>query len=130
MSTLLWIASGAGALLTIMTFMAFVVKPLRKWIVKSILSKHEEEENKKTLDEIMKKLDKLSDKGDISDEASRCLLRNSITTIYNTYKKEKRLPEYTRENLSKMFNTYHDYLNGNCYVEKIYNDMMTWEADD
>lgn len=57
------------------------------------------------------------------------VLRQKIENIYYTYKVEKKLPQYVRENLEEL---YKDYTSGggNHHISKLYQRMIEWEITD
>lgn len=58
-------------------------------------------------------------------EAMKCLLRDSITTIYYKRLPESEIKTYEVEDVTKLFDSYRK-LGGNSYVQNIY-DQMTSE---
>lgn len=75
---------------------------------------------KENIDEIHKKLEK-------NDEATACILRHQITSTYETYLKERKLPSHTKQDICYLYEKYIE-LGGNSYIKQIYSDMMTWEV--
>lgn len=70
---------------------------------------------------------KIQEKLNKNDEATVCLLRNSITSIYEQYRGEETLPSlHMKENLCKLYSKYIE-LGGNSYVKQIYSEMMEWK---
>lgn len=67
-------------------------------------------------------------KAELADrkETDRCLLRNSITTIYYKYVKDCEMPEYEYENLERLYKQYKK-LGGNSFVDKVWNEAQEWK---
>lgn len=99
--------------------------------------KRKEEENKKQLKETIKEviepmLLKLEERDNEQDKKLNCLIHSSndmmraeIVKIYYRYLPYKKIPQYSRELLDKLFHDYHDQ-GGNSFIEDIYNEMKTW----
>lgn len=62
-----------------------------------------------------------------NDESTLCLLRHSITQIYEQYKEEKAIPSHMKENVCSLYENYHN-LGGNSYISSIVKEMMDWET--
>lgn len=92
-----------STLISIITLLSLVCKPFRE----RIIGKREDNEHRR--------------------ETDRCLLRNSITTIYFKYCKESEMPEYEYENLERLYNQYKN-LGGNSFVDKIWNEVQKWKV--
>ena len=58
-------------------------------------------------------------------ETDKCLLRNSITTIYYKYQKDAEMPQYEYENVERLYKQYKK-LGGNSFVDKIWNEIQEW----
>ena len=99
--------------------------------------KRKEEENKKQLKETIKEviepmLLKLEERDNEQDRKLTCLIHSSndmmraeIVKIYYRYLPYKKMLQYSRELLNKLFHDYHDQ-GGNSFIEDIYNEMKTW----
>lgn len=97
--------SVASACISVLTFLALIIKPFREKIlgIQKLRAEGEEKETQ-TL------------------EATRCLLRNAITRIYFVNYKTKMIQQYEFENLTLLYKTYHA-LGGNSFVDKIYREI-------
>lgn len=99
--------------------------------------KRKEEENKKQLKETIKEviepmLLKLEERDNEQDKKLTCLIHSSndmmraeIVKIYYRYLPYKKMLQYSRELLNKLFHDYHDQ-GGNSFIEDMYNEMKTW----
>ena len=99
--------------------------------------KRKEEENKKQLKQTIKEviepmLLKLEERDNEQDKKLTCLIHSSndmmraeIVKIYYHYLPYKKMLQYSRELLNKLFHDYHDQ-GGNSFIEDIYNEMKTW----
>lgn len=136
-----------SGIITLITLITLLFKPLRERLITHITQKYEQEredeKQNESIEELKKMVQELSSgfekrcqeqeknneihKKNIEDtqECLRSILRNSITHLYYRYiPKEMNLPEYERQNLIFLFNTYSNILNGNSYVEHCYNELM------
>lgn len=57
----------------------------------------------------------------------RCQLRSDMLRIYYQYKDTKKIRQYELENFVYLYKAYTS-LRGNSFVEKIYNEVMTYEV--
>ena len=57
----------------------------------------------------------------------KCLLRSEMLRIYYDNKDSKKIRQYELENFVFLFRAYRA-LRGNSFVQKIYNDVMTFEV--
>ena len=99
--------------------------------------KRKEGENKKQLKETIKEviepmLLKLEERDNEQDRKLTCLIHSSndmmraeIVKIYYRYLPYKKMLQYSRELLNKLFHDYHDQ-GGNSFIEDMYNEMKTW----
>lgn len=87
------------------------------------------EETKGALQEIkMINLDQNS-KIEILNQASKNMLRQRIMEIYNSYREEKRIPLFVRDQLDECYKDYKKE-GGNSYIDKYYSRMILWEVYD
>ena len=99
--------------------------------------KRKEEENKKQLKQTIKEviepmLLELKERDNEQDRKLTCLIHSSndmmraeIVKIYYRYLPYKKILQYSRELLDKLFHDYHDQ-GGNSFIEDMYNEMKTW----
>lgn len=108
----------AGAIITIITFLALIMKKPKQWLVKTIKeqSKDDNEEIKNLLKEIDKKLN-------INREATLAALRHEITKIYDTYYTTGSIPVSIRKDLISLYNAY-SCCGGNSYVCELYKELI------
>lgn len=57
--------------------------------------------------------------------SSNDMIRVEIIKIYYRYLPYKKMLQYSRELLNKLFHDYHDQ-DGNSFIEDMYNEMKTW----
>ena len=98
METLRLLADHAGDLCQIATCAAFLIKPIREWLMGT----------------------------EALREGQRCLLRSEIVRIYYRNVKEKQLHEYEFRNLSQCYKAY-KALGGNSFIDHIFAEMQEWE---
>lgn len=103
-------------------------------IIKAIKTKNRTDEEymellQKALDssELKAEVSKIKEKLEKNDEATACILRHQITSTYERYLKEKKLPSHTKQDICYLYEKYIE-LGGNSYIKQIYSDMMTWEV--
>ena len=134
-----------GYITAIIVFLTVTIKPLRTKVGNKIRKISKTDEQGKRVCDLSDKIDSLIDvmteyvaKNDevhdilldsikILQAGSAALLGNQIKEIYNQYKDEKRIPEKEFEIVEKMYAIYHGALNGNGVIERIYEEMKTWE---
>lgn len=61
-------------------------------------------------------------------ETDRCLLRDRITEIYYKHYHDRQMRLYEYEDLEKLYSQYKK-LNGNSFVDKIWEEVQTWTID-
>lgn len=119
-----------GCALSSITLITLAIKPFREKFI-------EWAELKSNTCELEDKIDKISDllKSHIENddvkmriiemqsEATLCILRDRITTMYYTYMEIGSIPAYVRENLVRLYGSYHA-MHGNSYVDIIYEEML------
>lgn len=76
---------------------------------------------------IVPKLDNIKDDIKKLSSSERDLLRREINIIYFRYLPYKKIPKEEKQQLIFLFQDYHN-LDGNSYVQDIYNTMMSWEV--
>lgn len=57
----------------------------------------------------------------------KCQLRSDMLHIYYQYKDEGKIRQYELENFIFLYKAY-KALKGNSFIDKIYNEVMTWEV--
>ena len=122
----------AGALTTIIAFIALISKKPRQWFRKTI---REEADNANQ--EIKDQIKQLGEKTDTklceiekrikaTEDNDLAVLRNTITHIYFKYKDNKKIPHYEKENVVSLYERY-EALNGNHYIKNIMKEIEGWE---
>ena len=136
------IASAVGGFLVLVYLVWQVVVKFcgdKEWFSKRRKEhqKRKEEENKKQLKETIKEviepmLSELKERDNEQDKKLTCLIHSSndmmraeIVKIYYRYLPYKKMLQYSRELLNKLFHDYHDQ-GGNSFIEDMYNEMKTW----
>lgn len=100
MNTFLTITSICSGLLAFFSLAAMIVKPFREWVFG-----------------IEKR-----------NEAQRCLLRESIVSIYYKNFEMSQLRRYEFESLCKLYSAYKN-LGGNSFIDKLFDDMSgNWKV--
>lgn len=104
------IGSVAGYIITIVTCLTLLIKPLREKVLGIKRQRlHEEEiENQKT-------------------EKDLCLLRHNMKSIYNTYCSAKKIPEMEYIDFITHFCIYKQ-MNGNLFVDDLFNKIKNWDV--
>ena len=57
----------------------------------------------------------------------KCLLRSEMLRTYYGNKETKKVRQYELENFIKLYKAY-KALKGNSFIDKIYEEVMTWEV--
>lgn len=60
-------------------------------------------------------------------EGIKCLLRSEMLNIYYKHKESGKIRQYEYENFVFLYEAY-KALNGNSFIDKIYNEVKTWEV--
>lgn len=114
-----------GAIMTIIGFSTFLIKPIRNgfvtWIKKIVGGSSED------IDEIKQLLKEHIEHDKDKNEAMLALLRDNITKTYHRYLNTDGLPSFERENICKQYESY-KALGGNSYITLIVSDMMNWDV--
>lgn len=131
------IAGGAaGGIVTIIGLLSIIAKKPAAWfkgVVKEEMNdvinymKNNSEEQRIELQNINIILNNINSQLDYNQEATICVLRHSITKIYEEYKTQKAFPINIKEDICKMYESY-TKLGGNSYVHVIYEEMMNWDV--
>ena len=135
------IAAVVGCVLSCISLLALVCKPIRAWVVGFIVHQSGKSETDRKLYEMQKNLDDLKKMMEVhlAEDAKKreaaqndrdallCLLRNSITSIYYRYLPEKAIPAHQNKNVIMLYDAY-DHEGGNTYVSTIVEDMRHWKV--
>lgn len=57
----------------------------------------------------------------------KCQLRSDMLHIYYQYRETKKIRQYELENFVHLYKAY-KALRGNSFIDKIYQEVMTWEV--
>lgn len=60
-------------------------------------------------------------------ETDKCLLRNSILSVYYKYCDGGEIKQYDFENVAFMYKQY-KALGGNSFIDKVWNEMQDWKV--
>ena len=58
---------------------------------------------------------------------TKCQLRSEMLSIYYRHRENKRIRQYEYENFVLLYEAY-KALKGNSFIDKIYNEVKTWEV--
>ena len=121
-----------GVVLSCITLVTLLCKPLRKKIAGWIRKTSHMEETRAAVDEVRAMMQQLMATEEskqamlqLFKESQLSLLRDSITDLYFKYLPEKRVPVYERKDMIKLFESY-EKLGGNSYVKTIYEEFIDW----
>lgn len=128
-----------GMVLSCLTLITLLCKPLRKkisgWIRQ--VSQAEEywdaiERNQMAIDEIRAGMQQMMATEESKQvlfakfqESQLSILRDDITRLYFKYLENKQVPFYARKDMVQLYETYTD-MGGNSYVKTIYDEFMEW----
>lgn len=128
------IGTFGSTILTIVAVLALLIKPIRKRIRELITDTSKTEELTRTLGELKADIKQVridvanvNKRMEIQDEANQSLLSSEITRIYYSNLKDKTLREFEAKTLDRDYKCYRD-LDGNGYIERLYNIMKNWEV--
>lgn len=93
----------AEGLHTLFALAMVLIKPFRQWLLKN------------------------KERDEARDEASRCSLRNLITTFYYSHRMNSELRQFEYENMEKVYAAYKN-LGGNSFVDKLWGEIQDWKV--
>ena len=121
-----------GVVLSCITLITLLCKPLRNKIAGWIRKTSHMEETRAAVDEVRAMMQQLMATEEskqamlqLFKESQLSLLRDSITDLYFKYLPKKEVPTYERKDMVKLFESYRK-LGGNSYVQTIYEEFMDW----
>lgn len=134
-------AAVVGFVLSCLSLLALICKPIRAWLVGFIVNQSGKSETDRKLDALQKNLDDLKammeahlaedinkrEAAQNDRDALLCLLRNSITAIYYRYLQDRTIPAHQYKNVIMLYDAY-DHEGGNTYVSTIVEDMRHWKV--
>ncbi len=133
------IGAVVGLVLSCLTLVTLLCKPLRKKIAGWIRQVSQAEEyreaikqNQLAIDEIRAGMQQMM----ATEESKQALFlkfqksqlsifRDDITRMYFKYLEDKQVPFYARKDMVQLYETYTD-MGGNSYVKTIYDELMSW----
>lgn len=128
------IGNVASTIVTVGAMLALLIKPVRRKLRDIITDTSKTDEFAKTLSELKTDIKNISTeinninlRMEIQDNAEQSLLSSEITRIYYGNLKDKTLKEFEAKTLDKDYKSYRD-LDGNGYIERLYNIMKDWEV--
>ena len=110
MELLTQIAAICGSITTIAAAVTLLIKPIRVRVLGI----------KKLQDEQDKKMDALT-------EGVKCLLRTDMLNIYYSRNETDQIPQYEFENFVFLYQAYKT-LGGNSFIDRIMDEVKTWEV--
>ena len=133
LSTLSLIAGGLGSLITIITFITLIFKPLRQRFIKWVSTTAQTESTNRKIDDLDTKIDqitglveksieqnnKLQKDMDMQNSALQSSLRNQILILYYDCRNKEYITAYESECLDKLYTSY-TQLGGNHFIETCY----------
>lgn len=124
------IAAVVGCILSLITLITLIVKPLREKFINWIKGKANTCELEGKIDNLAEMLKTHIENdeakllaAEMQNEATLCILRDRITTMYYKYTVAESIPTYAREDLTKLYKIYHA-MHGNSYIDIIYEEML------
>ena len=121
-----------GVVLSCITLITLLCKPLRNKIAGWIRKTSHMEETRAAADAARAMMQQLMAAEEskqamlrLFKESQLSLLRDSITDLYFKYLPKKEVPTYERKDMVKLFESYRK-LGGNSYVQTIYEEFMEW----
>ena len=121
-----------GVVLSCITLITLLCKPLRNKIAGWIRKTSHMEETRAAVDEVRAMMQQLMAAEEskqamlrLFKESQLSLLRDSITDLYFKYLPKKEVPTYERKDMVNLFESYRK-LGGNSYVQTIYEEFMEW----
>lgn len=124
------LAAMAGYIITIITLIGLICKPIRESIINKLTQSNQNkeileaiQELKEQMREVKQSLSVLEKQQQNDSEATKCSLRNTITHLYYKYTRIGEIPPLERENVSMLCKAYFA-LKGNSYVQACYEELM------
>lgn len=114
-----------SSILTLITFVGFVIKPIRKKIVNWIRNSADSKmiiENAQQLKEINEKMTSLVNESEASKANDLCMIRHAITEMYYDHIGDDTMRAREKEDLEFLYERY-EKLGGNSYVRQIVKEL-------
>ncbi len=121
------IGSVCSALIVIRTLIGILLKLPMKWFKKSY-EEHTEKIVNTKVEEVKTILTDMQEEAKVNAEATLATLRHDITYAYEKYKKTKKLPGNTKNDVCSLYEIYVK-MGGNSYVHEIFEEMMKWDTE-
>lgn len=109
METILFIAAFFQGLVAAATFALFFIKPVRHRLLGIKERKAEQAESEAA-----------------EKESVKCLLRSEIVRIYYANRERRALHSFEYENVAMLYHAYKE-MGGNSFVDRIWDEIATWE---
>lgn len=81
----------------------------------------------RTIKTIYESVKSQADKIELINDGIRCQLRTEMMNTYYANKDKKQIREYEAENFIKCYHAY-KALGGNSFIDRVYDEVMTWEV--
>ena len=114
-----------SSIITLVTFVGLIVKPIRKKIVNWIRNSADSKlvnENARQLKEINEKMNSLIEESEASKANDLCMIRHAITQMYYAHINNDTMRVREKEDLEFLYDRY-DKLGGNSYVRQIVKEL-------
>ena len=121
------IGSICSALIVIRIIIHIIFKLPMKWFKKSY-EEHTEKIVNTKVEEVKTILNNMQEEAKVNAEATLATLRHDITYAYEKYKKTKKLPGNTKNDICSLYEIYVK-MGGNSYVHEIFEEMMKWDTE-
>ena len=125
-----YFGSFAASIITLLTLVVFVLKPIRNQVIKSIKNLINDNKVEDGLKKINESIEQLSieyktqkKEVDLIKEHCLCTTRNALTKIYDECMDSGYISDYNKENFISMYDI-HLKLGGNSYTHQIYDEIM------
>lgn len=150
------IGSIAGTVISCVTLVTLIVKPIRNKVIEFIKKHSGSSESDEKVKELRESIDKLNSnmtiladgineymekdaqakkdiitRLDTLEEGNCVMIGNHIRDIYIRYKESKHIPEKEFEAMSRLYKIYTEEYHGNGIIKRIYNEVTSdeWHID-
>lgn len=127
---LLYIGSAIGAVMTLIGFLALIIKPFRacvKKIIKKTIKDDEQDtmikEMHSDIKSVHQSIEIITQQLNKLNESNLTIMRNNITLAYYKYTQIGEIPIYVREGLIKQREQYR-IAGGNSYIDTIFPEIL------
>ena len=140
------VGSIAAALMSLITLLSCLIKPIREmfksWIRRVVESgenrtspdaitdiKELLAEQKTSTEQMLAEIEHVNKDISLLKSSTKSTIKNMISDIYGRGRKTQTLSANDRESLTHLYDAYHA-LGGNHYTTIIYEEMMRWDVED